>query len=63
MAVLEKPTEPQQSQYPAHDCGRSMAEGVPVSTLSKWLRTCYGDAERTAVAAPAEIERCFVECE
>src|SRR2546422_3008275 len=40
-----------------------MAEGVPVSTLSAWLRTCYGGAERTAEAAPAEIERYFVECE
>ena len=40
-----------------------MAEGVPVATLSAWLRTCYGGAERTAEAAPAEIERSFVGCE
>jgi hypothetical protein len=63
MAVLQKPTEPQQSEYLALECGRSMAEGVPVSTLLAWLRTCYGGAERTAEAAPAEIERYFVECE
>src|SRR5712692_373057 len=63
MAVLQKPTEPQQSEYLALECGRSMAEGVPVSTLFAWLRTCYGGAERTAEAAPAEIERYFVECE
>ncbi len=63
MAVFEKSTEPQQSQYLAFDCCGSMAEGVPVSTLSAWLRTCNGGAERTAEAAPAEIERYFVECE